>query len=164
MLSPTETADSDEPSEEPLRSGELVDFALTTLRAKQPGKGRNLKSAVVLLTATVALLPFLIGSFVAFTSLVKLEYGSHRPEWEADGRPGGLFWRAPTSGLWQALRSGFATNVLSLKWLFITPTWARADARSQQLLRRLRICVAVWNCGVVAAFIAAIAGLIPLPR
>ncbi len=108
----------------------------------------------------IALLPFLIASFVAFTSLVKWEYANHRQEWEADGRPGGIFWMPPVSGFWATLRSGFARNVVSLKWLFITPPWARADARAKKLLRRLRICVAVWNCGLVAAFTAAAVGLL----
>ncbi len=111
----------------------------------------------------VALLPFLVTSFVAFTSLVKLEYADHRPEWEADGRPGGFLWRPPTSGVLPGLRSGLATNALSLKWLFITPSWARADTRARQLLLRLRICVTVWNCGIVAAFVAVVLGLLPFP-
>jgi hypothetical protein len=99
---------------------------------------------------------------VAFASLVKLEHADHRPDREADGRPGGFFRRPPVSGFRAALRSGFAMNVLSLKWLFVTPSWARADARARQLLRRLRICVAVWNCGLVGAFVAAAVGLLPL--
>lgn len=111
----------------------------------------------------VALVPFLFASFVAFTSLVKLEYADHRPEWEADGRPGGFFWRPPISGFWASVRSGLATSVLSMKWVFITPPWARADGRAQQLLRRLRVCVAVWNGGIIAALVAAVAGLIPFP-
>ena len=110
----------------------------------------------------VALLPFLIGAFAAFTSLVKLEYANHRPDWEADGCPRGFLWSPPVSGFRATLRSGFATNVVSVKWLFLTPSWARADARAQQLLRRLRICAAVWNCGLVATFVAAAAGLIPV--
>ncbi|SRR6266568_3545047 len=124
---------------------------------------------VSLVLIGVVLLPFLFTSFAAFTSLVKLEYASYRAEWEADGRPGGFsFWRPPISGFLATLRSGFSRNVLAMKWLFITPSWARADARAQQLLRRLRICVAVWNGGIVAAFVAAfvaaVVGLIPFRR
>jgi len=49
------------------------------------------------------------------------------------------------------LRSGIAANVVSIKWLFVTPSWIRTDARAEQLLRRLRIRAAVWNFGVIAA-------------
>jgi hypothetical protein len=102
---------------------------------------------------SICLLPFLLMSLSAFTSLVKLEYVMHRAEWEADGRPGGFFWM-PDAGSRTAMRSGLTRSVLSLKWLFATPPWVRADARAGRLLRRFRTCVAVWNGGLVVAFLA----------
>ncbi len=104
--------------------------------------------------ALALLLPFLFASFATFTRLVSWEYVNHRTEWEKDGRPAGFFFWNPVSGLWDTLRSGFASNVVSLKWLLVTPSWIRSDAHAQQLLLRLRICVAVWNGGLIAALAA----------
>jgi len=46
-----------------------------------------------------------------------------------------------------------------VKWLFVTPGWALADSRARQLLRRLRICAAVWNGGIIAFWAVALVGL-----
>ncbi len=117
-----------------------------------PQTGAPMPLMVTLIVLTLAiLLPFLFASLLAFTRLVEWEYANHRTEWERDGRPTAPFFRSPVSGWWNTLRSGFATNVVSLKWLFVTPSWIRTDARALQLLRRLRICAAVWNFGIIAA-------------
>ncbi len=103
--------------------------------------------------ALLVLVPFLLAAFAAFTALVKWEYANYPGAWQTDGRPAGFFW-SPVSGISARLRSGVAANVVSFKWLFVTPSWARGDRRAEQLLRRLRICVAVWNGGLVTALVA----------
>lgn len=96
--------------------------------------------------------PLVLVAFATFTSLVKWQHANHRAAWEADGRPSGYFWN-PASGLFARLGAHWAMNVVMLRWLFTTPAWAEGDQRARRFLRRYRACVAIWNAGVIAAFL-----------
>jgi len=98
------------------------------------------------------LLGFLLSALTSFDRLVKLEYGKYKDDWTRDGKPAGFFWRAGERG-WFEFAPYFARNKLSLFWLFRTPSWAAADPEAKGQLKRLRICVLVWNAGVIAFFI-----------
>jgi hypothetical protein len=99
----------------------------------------------------IPLLMFAIGAtmlypaFFAFDKLVRRQHDLYREEWEADGRPNGMFGRLEGGGYWAALRSGFATNRCMLVWLFRTPRWIYGDDQAARLLRRLRRLVLAWN-------------------
>jgi hypothetical protein len=108
------------------------------------------ETGIVLAVILLFLLPLLLACFVAFDRLVRLEYASHRPAWEADGKPRGFFWCPAEATIF---RSYFAQQRLSLTWLFSTPHWARQDAAAPRLLRRLRGLILAWN---VAMLIVAI--------
>jgi hypothetical protein len=40
----------------------------------------------------VGLISVLLGSFLTFDQLIRLEYNSYRSQWENDGKPHGFFW------------------------------------------------------------------------
>jgi hypothetical protein len=88
----------------------------------------------------------LLYAFAMFDHLVRAEYEQERQAWEADGRPRGFFWSAPEC-TWA--RSAWARSRLSFVWLFETPPWAATSAACRGQLRRLRICVLVWNVTVL---------------
>jgi len=106
------------------------------------------ETSIVLAGILLFLVPLLLACFMAFDRLVRLEYASHRPAWEADGRPRGFFW-CPVEAT--AFRSYFAQQRLSLTWLFSTPHWARQDASASRLLKRLRRLVLAWNLAILFA-------------
>ena len=99
-------------------------------------------------TLLVLALTLLLPSFLAFDRLVRLEHDSHLDAWEEDGRPNGMFWRAPGS-YWSQLRSGFASNRCMFVWLFRTPQWTRGDDQATHLLRTLRWFVLAWNLAML---------------
>lgn len=111
----------------------------------------------------VVLTPFLLVSFVSFSSLVRPEFTDHKSEWIADGGPQGFFWKPPYAGPWRTMRSAYASNVLLWKWLFVTPTWARSDERARRLLRRFRVGVATWNLGMAGGVVAVFLGALRFP-
>ena len=98
--------------------------------------------SIILAPAAFALLY----SFAILDRLVRTEYAQDRSAWEADGRPHGFFWRAPEC-TW--FRSAWATNRVSIVWLFKTPAWAASSATYRGWLKRLRICVLFWNVAVL---------------
>jgi hypothetical protein len=87
----------------------------------------------------------LLTAFISFDSLVKIQHDQYPDAWQAAGSPWGFFWRPRGSGF----AGSFWRGWLSMKWTFVTPEWVRADERARSLLHRMRICVAVWNVGVV---------------
>lgn len=99
------------------------------------------------------LIVVLLTAFVSFDLLVKLQHSRYPDAWKADGAPWGFFWRPRGSGFAGAFSHGW----LSMKSVFVTPEWARADERARSLLRRMRVCVAVWNVGVIAVPVIAVA-------
>jgi hypothetical protein len=105
--------------------------------------------AIVLLLFIIGL-PILVYSLVMFNRVVRAGYETDRAAWEALGKPSGFFWRPPECTLF---RSGWSTNRLAFVWLFKNPSWVGRSAACQVWLRRLRICVALWNVLVVAVAI-----------
>ena len=95
---------------------------------------------IVLLTLTVGV-PILIYSFVMFDQVVRAGYEIDRSAWKAVGKPNGFFWRAPESTFF----SGLSTNRLALVWLFKDPPWAARSVACQAWLKRMRVCVVIWN-------------------
>jgi len=89
---------------------------------------------------------FLLPSFVTFDRLIRLQADAHHESWIADGRPHGMFWRAPGGSHWAKQRCMMA-------WPLRTPKWAKSDQEALQLLRRLRVLVLLWNVGVVPLFV-----------
>jgi hypothetical protein len=92
-----------------------------------------------------ALMLVLLVGFVTFDSLVKIQHAEHVDAWLADGSPWGFFWRPPGS----AFAGTFSRGWVSMKWILVTPEWVRDDQRAKKLLRRMRVCIGVWNVGVL---------------
>lgn len=95
----------------------------------------------------------LLGAFLIFDRLVRLEYESYRRHWLADGQPHGFFWVPPVvkrlGGWTVSLRSDFASKRCSYVWLFSTPDWVRKDEKAKRLLKWLRILVVLWNTSIL---------------
>ena len=106
------------------------------------------EAGIVLAVILLFMLPLLLACFRAFDRLVRLEYSSHRPAWEADGSPRGFFW-CPVEAT--VFGSSFAQQRLSLTWLFSTPHWVRQDASASRLLKHLRRLVLAWNLAMLIA-------------
>lgn len=83
--------------------------------------------------------------------LIVLQYCDHYHVWEADGRPAGVFWRAPESR-WTS--GGIARERLSLRWLFVTPDWARHSKEAGHLLFNMRIALLGSNVLVLSTIVA----------
>ena len=92
------------------------------------------------------LLPFLMGSFLSFDEIIKIQYSDFKSEWEADGRPSG-FSRAPKDiKLYQSSDSRIRLNFI---WLFKTPDWAKDNKTTKKHFTHLRSFVLCWNVGIV---------------
>lgn len=103
------------------------------------------------------LFPVLIAGFITFDKLVRLEYSSHRTDWEEDGKPHGFFW-VPTesksaAGWLVNVGSSAASWRTSFAWLFFTPEWVRGDEKALRLIFWLRILVFTWNLGTIGAVV-----------
>ena len=84
---------------------------------------------------TIAIAMFICG-WVLFESLLATEYAEYRDDWEANGRPLGLF-RLVEPGL---RTSSLATRGLLLGWVFRTPRWAAGSKKVQLRMWLMRIC------------------------
>ena len=106
----------------------------------------------------IGLFPVLIGSFILFDKLVRLEYFSYRKEWDRDGKPHGFFWVPPEArfaGGWLVrFRSSAAQRRKSFTWLFSTPEWMQSNERALRLVFWLQILVLSWNIGLGSAIVA----------
>jgi hypothetical protein len=107
---------------------------------------------LMFLAPLVCLIPFLFLAVVTFDRLVMIEYARFRSEWDSDGEPDGFFWHPPDRSLFSSLMSTFAKWSVGWEWLFRTPPWMEHDDEAIALLRRYRICVLIWNLGIVAWF------------
>ncbi|SRR6266487_164427 len=91
----------------------------------------------------------LLASFIMFDRLVYLEYEFYRKNWEADGKPHGIFWvpQELTSfgGRIVKFRSTIASKKCAFVWLFATPNWVRENSDARRLLRWLRLLAGLWN-------------------
>ena len=99
-----------------------------------------------LIAAGVPLLSVLFLSFYFQDQLVRHEYRLYRLAWERDGRPTGFFFHPPEAH-W--FRSSFARTWVSMAWIFQSPDWVQEDAVAASILKRLRLCVLVWNLGCI---------------
>lgn len=104
-----------------------------------------------LFPVAIAICTLLYG-FYTFDRLVQLQYARHRCDWFSDGRPAGFFWRPPEVS-W--MQGQIAKERLSLKWLFVTPEWARGCEDAGHLLHHMRVAVGAWNVIVIAAVFSA---------
>ncbi len=91
--------------------------------------------------------PVLIGAFLIFDRLVRLEYREYNGEWENDGKPIGFFWKPP--GAMEDMLA-IARTKLCFQWLFKSPHWMLQNPQAMSLVKWLRICVAIWNIGGLA--------------
>ena len=107
-------------------------------------------SIIILPFFIFVLVPACIGAMITCDLLVRLEYTSHRANWEADGEPFGVVWTPPgrKRGLSYAF-GNFWIQTLSWQWLFSTPDWMLQDSRALRLVRWLRICSTIWMIGAV---------------
>ena len=94
-------------------------------------------------------LPFLMGSFLSFDEIIKIQYHDFKSAWEADGRPSGFFWWPEDMNKNDLM--GYARMRLSLIWLFKTPDWAK-DNKTKKHFTRLRFFVLCWNSGMAILF------------
>jgi len=104
-------------------------------------------------TPTLLAAPYLIClvgaatfGFLTFDRLLRLEYEEHHAEWIRDGKPDGIILHFQ-GGSW--IYGTFARNKVGFRWLFRTPGWMQASPQAMRLLRRFRVCVAVWNIGLL---------------
>jgi len=108
-------------------------------------------SIIILPFFIFVLVPACIGAMITCDLLVRLEYTSHRANWEADGEPFGVVWTPPgrKRGLSYAF-GNFWIQTQSWQWLFSTPDWMLQDSRALRLVRWLRICSTIWIIGAVS--------------
>jgi hypothetical protein len=95
----------------------------------------------------LGLLLTLLISFWTFDQLVKLEYQEHHDVWMRDGKPSGFLWRPQES---KGFKSSLARSKLSSCWPLMTPDWTKQSTEGKKLIKRLRVCVAIWNLGFIA--------------
>lgn len=115
------------------------------------------------LIVLLAACPLVIFSMKTFDQLVRLEQERYPEQWEADGRPMPRF--GVRSRLVTTFRSSFAAQKCNFVWLFVTPGWAKEDVEARQLLRRMRILVALWNLVAMPLFlVSAFVSVAGLPR
>jgi len=82
--------------------------------------------------------------------LVRGQYLNHREQWEIDGRPSGLIWRAPGSALWDRSALG---AISTMSWLFLTPHWIASDPKLRRLLALVRVAYVLAIPACVAWFV-----------
>ena len=89
-------------------------------------------------------------ALATFDSLLKIERSEHVDAWIGDGSPTGFFYW-PLGGKSAGTVSGSSSRgQLLTSWVHATPTWAISDRRARGLLRRLRVCMALWFIGAPA--------------
>ncbi len=105
----------------------------------------------------VSAIAFLVDQLI-MTRLIRLEYDQHRPLWEKDGQPRPMFWVPPETvvgGWYVTYRSGRAFHLVSWRWLFSTPEWAREHESARSLLIGHRILLIIAILCVLAPFVIA---------
>jgi hypothetical protein len=111
----------------------------------------------------IGLISVLLGAFLTFDQLIRLEYNSYRAQWEDDGTPRGFFWvpreywriQSPSwFGRWKSqYKSSWSMQKANLFWLFSTPLWIKNDEKAKKLLKRMRVLVLIWNGSFLLGFI-----------
>ena len=113
----------------------------------------------------VSLAPVSYAALSASDRLIRLEYASHREDWEKDGRPWGPYWRPPGSGTleqqWGFRHTGhmLASTERLYGWLFKTPAWMRQDREALRLIFRLRVLTLIFHMGILDTFLSFFLGV-----
>jgi hypothetical protein len=84
----------------------------------------------------IGLLLFSLLGCSAFDDLVQREHDHHPLDWDRDGRPNGIIWRAEDQ-TW-SLSSNILGSWYSLAWFIRAPKWVSGDDEAIRLLRKLR--------------------------
>jgi hypothetical protein len=118
----------------------------------------------VLLPVFAAVAACCVAGLSVLSRVVNIERERHPAQWEADGRPAAPWivpWRMPRPGDPSLPANPFdlmRTNLLVLRWMAATPSWAREDAEARRLLWLLRGLQILGLVGVGTWFVL----LIPL--
>jgi hypothetical protein len=99
----------------------------------------------LIILALVAYISILTHAVWSATEIVRWEYEHHRDEWQRDGYPAGLFWRAKECTVWS---SNVAIWRLLFVWVFKTPEWASGSPECLRWFHRLRLAALVWILGL----------------
>jgi hypothetical protein len=120
--------------------------------------------AIAGIIIVIGLVSVLLGSFLTFDQLIRLEHNSYESQWENDGKPRGFFWfpreywKNKSTGwfsTWKSqYKSDWAMQRANLIWLFSTPQWIKDNEQAKKLLKRVRVLVLIWNCTFLLAFIS----------
>ncbi len=120
--------------------------------------------AIAGIIIVIGLVSVLLGSFLTFDQLIRLEHNSYEFQWENDGKPRGFFWfpreywKNKSTGwfsTWKSqYKSDWAMQRANLIWLFSTPQWIKDNEQVKKLLKRVRVLVLIWNCTFLLAFIS----------
>ena len=105
----------------------------------------------------VSLMPVSYSALSVSNRLIRLEYASHRADWERDGKPWGSYWRPPESDTleqqWRSrLTGGLARWQCVYAWSCKTPAWMREDREALRLVFRLRVLMLAFALGTLGAF------------
>jgi hypothetical protein len=68
----------------------------------------------------------ILAAFYLGSRLIRIEYESHRENWEDDGKPADYFWRVPGSYL--------ARMAVSTSWLLATPDWMKGEPKARRIV------------------------------
>jgi hypothetical protein len=101
---------------------------------------------IVFVVGLLILLPFFFIAALAYDRLACRLHDLYPEEWRAAGRPVGFFWRPSEGPLYG---SPIAFVKASLGWAFRLPAALATDPPSKRDQARYRICLVVWNAGVL---------------
>jgi hypothetical protein len=120
--------------------------------------------AIAGIIIVIGLVSVLLGSFLTFDQLIRLEHNSYESQWENDGKPRGFFWfpreywKSKSTGWFSTwkfqYKSDWAMQRANLIWLFSTSQWIKDNEQAKKLLKRVRVLVLIWNCTFLLAFIS----------
>lgn len=104
---------------------------------------------IVILIGLGALLPFFFLSATAFDRLVRRLHKDHLDEWRRSGGPVGFFWR-PAEGILATSLPAFM--MAGFGWPFRMPSVLKDDPSAKRDQIILRLCLVIWNVGVISLF------------
>ena len=108
-------------------------------------------ASYILIAVIISYLPVLFASYFLFDRLIMKEYFDHHAQWEADGKPCGIFWVPRESTFFEygslslvRLGSSVASQRKFYVWLFETPAWMQRDNTARRLLFWSRALLFGW--------------------
>jgi hypothetical protein len=115
-----------------------------------------LMASYILIAVIVSYLPVLFASYFLFDGMIRKEYFDHHAQWEADGKPCGIFW-VPRESIFLEygslslvrLGSSVASQRKFYVWLFLTPAWMQRDNTARRLLFWSRALLFGWLFALV---------------